>query len=114
MWACRVFWEEGAKGGLGGSWARVYDLRMCVVREARLRVGARPGAGGLVRARVARSSRIGNLQKRAFWAGKGRVQEITLKFVGGIGKGDACLDVLAPIWGYSIRDSPRSRLDFAL
>jgi len=54
------------------------------------------------------------LQKRTFWAGKVRVQEITLKFVGGIGKGDACLDVLAPVWGYRMRDSPRSRLNCAL
>jgi len=46
MWACRVFWEEGTKGGLGGSWARVYDLRMCVVREARLRVGGAAGRRG--------------------------------------------------------------------
>jgi len=54
------------------------------------------------------------LQKRAFWAGKGRVQEITPKFVGRIGKGDACLDVPAPVGGYCIRESPRSRLDCSL
>ena len=85
---------------------------MC--RERSKVEGARPGAEGLVRARGARSSRIGNLQKRAFWAGKGRVQEITPKFVDRIGKGDACLDVLAPVGGYGIGESSRSRLDCAL
>jgi len=45
MWACRVFWEEGAEGGLGGSWARAHDVRMCVVREARLRGRGRAQRG---------------------------------------------------------------------
>jgi len=40
------WWEEGAESGLEGSWARGHDVRMCVVREARLRVGGAAGRRG--------------------------------------------------------------------
>ena len=82
--------------------------------EVGLRDRAWSGAGGLVRARGARSTRIWFLQKRGFQGGKGRVQGITQKFVGRIGKGDACLDVLTPVGGYRIRELPRSLPDCAL
>ena len=89
---------------------RARDVRMCVECEAGLRVRVWSDAGGLVRARGARSTRIGFLQKRGFQGGKGRVQGITQKFVGRVGKGDACLNVLAPVGGYRIRELPRSFL----
>ena len=60
----QVFWEEGAKGGQGGSWARVYDLRMCVVRGARLRV---EGAAGRRGAGTGSECKIRMWACRVFW-----------------------------------------------
>jgi len=46
MWACRVLWDEGAESETEESWRRARDVRMCVVREARLRVRGASGRRG--------------------------------------------------------------------